>query len=256
MSDLDENADPPYLVPTHLREAQSIGPIPVRAFFVLLIIGLLVGAPVATVAHNHLGNVGLWLGVVPIALATAFALPFLDPPAEHGALQLLAYLARVLTRRTTLGVPQQPELARLEVTDGVVWAPIGRTREPHALYRVPTLNLDTASAQTRRSARARWGAVLNAQPHPIQIVIRSTPATTLPVLERIKAHDSAPARELWAWLGARLHGAQLVARERYLVVPPQDLATLQDRCAALEASLRRIGLSLERLDDTSCCAAP
>ena len=46
MSDLDENADPPYLVPTHLREAQSIGPIPVRAFFVLLIIGLLVGAPV------------------------------------------------------------------------------------------------------------------------------------------------------------------------------------------------------------------
>ncbi len=32
MLDVDQTADPPYLVPTHLREPQSIGPIPVRTF--------------------------------------------------------------------------------------------------------------------------------------------------------------------------------------------------------------------------------
>jgi len=31
---LDEAVDPPYLVPTRLYEAQSIGPIPVRTFYV------------------------------------------------------------------------------------------------------------------------------------------------------------------------------------------------------------------------------
>jgi hypothetical protein len=48
--------------------------------------------------------------------------------------------------------------------------------------------------------------------------------------------------ELWAWLSAHLHGAQLVDRERYLVVPAEDLEALNDRCASLEASMRRIGL--------------
>ena len=67
---VDEGADPPYLVPTHLRQAQSIGPIPVRAFFVLLITGLLVGVPEAIVARRAFGDVGLWLGLVPVVLAT------------------------------------------------------------------------------------------------------------------------------------------------------------------------------------------
>jgi hypothetical protein len=114
---------------------------------------------------------------------------------------------------------------------------------------VPTVNLETASAETRRGARAKWGAVLNALPHPIQIVIRGRPAATMPVVERIKAHGSAPARELAGWLSAHLHGAQLVDRERFLVVPAEDLETLSDRCASLEASLRRIGLPLERIGD-------
>ena len=53
-----------------------------------------------------------------------------------------------------------------------------------------------------------------------------------------------------AWLGAHLVGAQLVERERYLVVPAEDLETLCDRCASLEASLRRIGLPMERIQAT------
>ena len=46
MSELDdETVDPPYLVPTHLGEGQSIGPIPVRTFYVVLATALLIGAP-------------------------------------------------------------------------------------------------------------------------------------------------------------------------------------------------------------------
>ncbi|MCA1648371.1 MAG: hypothetical protein LC797_23900 [Chloroflexi bacterium] len=89
--------------------------------------------------------------------------------------------------------------------------------------------------------------MLNGLPHPIQIVIRGRPAATLPVVERIKAHGSLQALELAAWLGAHLYGAQPVERERYLVVPAEDLETLSDRCSSLEASLRPIGLPLERI---------
>ena len=90
MDGLDETVDPPYLVPTHLGEGQSIGPIPVRTFYVVLAVGLLIGAPMATLARRELGDVGLWLGLVPVLLATPFALPWLDPPAEHGALLMLS----------------------------------------------------------------------------------------------------------------------------------------------------------------------
>ena len=69
----------------------------------------------------------------------------------------------------------------------------------------------------------------------------------MPVVERIKAHGSEPARDLAALLSAHLHGAQLLDRERFLVVPAEDLESLSSRCASLEASKRRIGLPLERL---------
>jgi hypothetical protein len=98
---LDETVDPPYLVPTHLGEGQSIGPIPVRTFYVVLASALLLGAPVATLARRELGDVGLWFGLLPVVLATPFALPWLDPPAEHGALRLLAFLAHKVLRSVT-----------------------------------------------------------------------------------------------------------------------------------------------------------
>ena len=135
----------------------------------------------------------------------------------------------------------------MKVAGGVVSVPIGRRVEVRAVYRVPTVNLETGSAESRRSTRARWGGVLNALPHPIQIVIRGTPATTLPMLERIRDYDSAQSRALADWLGAHVVGAQLVHRERYLVVPADDLETLGDRCASLEASMPRIGLPMERV---------
>jgi hypothetical protein len=100
----------------------------------------------------------------------------------------------------------------VHIAEGVVHVPYGRRTEVRAIYRVPTVNLDTAAAETRRGARAKWGAVLNGLPHPFQVVIRGRPAAILPVVERIKAHGSAPARELAAWLGAHLHGGDLVER--------------------------------------------
>jgi hypothetical protein len=98
-------------------------------------------------------------------------------------------------------------------------------------------------------ARAQWGAVINALPHPIQVVVRGVQATTLPVVDRIEAIGSEEARDLAAWFGAHMHGEQLVERERFLCVPASDLETLGDRCASLEAAMRRIGLPLERISD-------
>jgi hypothetical protein len=274
VDELDETVDPPYLVPTHLREAQSIGPIPVRTFYVVLASARRwphwAGASSATSAcgwgccrscwprRSHCPgwsrrrNTGCanWRNTWPKQSPEACCgYGCHHAPNWPTRTDLLAFL-RVwgqYRRTATLGLADQPDLAGLHVADGVVYVPIGRRAEPRALYRVPTVNLDTASAETRRGARAKWGAVLNGLPHPIQVVIRGRPAATLPVVERIKAYGSVPARDLAAWLGAHLHGAQLVERERYLVVPAEDLETLSDRCASLEASLRRIGLPLERI---------
>src|SRR5437660_11101686 len=115
MDGLDESADPPYLVPTHLGEGQSIGPIPVRTFYVVLASALLLGAPVATLGRRELGDVGLWLGLLPIALATPFALPWLDPPAEHGALRLLGFLAQKVVRNVVwVRLPPRSELGEAD----------------------------------------------------------------------------------------------------------------------------------------------
>src|SRR5215470_948404 len=101
MDQVDENADAPYLVPTHLREPQSIGPIPVRAFFVVLVAGLLLGVPTATFAADAIGEGGYWFVLVPIALAIPFALPWLDPPAEHGYAKCLSHWVRVVLRNVS-----------------------------------------------------------------------------------------------------------------------------------------------------------
>lgn len=247
-----EAGDAPYLVPTHLGEGQSIGPIPVRTFFVVLGTGLVLGAPLATLGRAALGDGGLWLGLAPIALAVPFALPWLQPPAEHGLGRLLAHYAGRAIGRFVKAPPDDEG----KIVDDAVYVPVGdQWLEPRAVYRVGTVNLATASAETRRSARARWGGVLNALPHPIQVVIRSTPATTLPVLERIARQASPEAQQLAAWLSDHLEDVQLVARDRYLVIPAEDTAQLVDRCAALETSMERIGLPLERIIDGAELAA-
>jgi hypothetical protein len=188
MDAFDETIDPPYLVPTHLQHAQSIGPIPVRTFFVLLATGLLLAAPAATLGRRELGDVGLWLGLLPLLLVVPFALPWLEPPAEHGAQRLLAFLAQKFKRnvtlvrlppwrelveadglcafagvvngyrrRETLGIAEQPELAGLRITPGVAYVPIKRRLEqgPSTACRRRTL---TRRALPRGAWLARNGA--------------------------------------------------------------------------------------------------
>jgi len=278
LGDIEEEHDPPYLVPTHLRESQTIGPLPVRSFYVVLLSGLMIGAPLAVLMRNVLDDaVGYWFMLLPVIIFSPFALWFLNPPAEYGLWRLVAFLAvklwrnttwrrlpprhelaeanglraflRVINnyrRRETLGLADQPDLAKIEFRDGAVWLPVGNRLEPRAIFRVPTVNLETASAVTRHAARAQWGAIVNALPHPIQIVIRSVPVDTMPVLKRIAAHG-LNGRRLAEWLGAHLRGAGLVDRQRYFVVPAENAEQLDDRCTALESSMRRIGLEMERI---------
>jgi hypothetical protein len=65
-------------------------------------------------------------------------------------------------------------------------------------------------SQRGHAARAQWGGVLNALLHPIQIVVRGTPASTMPMLDRIKRHGSPQAKGTGSVAGRHLHGAQLV----------------------------------------------
>jgi hypothetical protein len=173
--------------------------------------------------------------------------------AEANGLRAFIRVLREYARGEALGVSQQPDLAEILVEHGLVRVPIGRRRVVRAIYRAPTINLETASGETRRMARARWGAVLNALPHPLQIVVHGVPSTSLPVIERIKRHGKVhpPARELANWLQAHLQGAQLVERQRYVIVPADNAEKLADRCASLEASMRRIGLPLQRVEETA-----
>ena len=278
---IEDRADALYLVPTHLGESQAVGPIPVRTFFVALAVGLFACVPIAALARHQLGDVGAWLAIVPLVLAMPFAMPWLNPPAEHGALKLLAFLLRnarrnlmwirippraelaeadglhafvrvllAYRRGDVLVLSEQPDLVEIRVEPGVVYVPVGRRRVVRAIYRAPTLNLDMASGQTRRAARARWGSVLNALPHPIQIVVHAAPSTSLTAIDRVREHGRThpPARELANWLDAHHMGAQLVERERYVVVPGDNPEQLADRCAGLESSMRRIGLPIERIE--------
>ena len=40
--------------------------------------------------------------------------------------------------------------------------------------------------------------------HPIKIVIRGRPVTTLPVIEQLRSHPKEVARQLGAWLETQL----------------------------------------------------
>lgn len=239
---MSDAPDAPYLVPTHLGEGQSIGPIPVRTFFVVLLAGFLLGAPAVVVGLSVWG--GWWLGLLAMLPAVPFALPWLRPPAEHGVQTCVAWLAENIIRRSRIDL--QPIDAT--VADGIVYVPVGNYLEPRAVYRVMfTVNLATASPAARRTARARWGGLLNAAPHSMQILIRAKAATALDVVERIRGHATAEAQDLAAWLTQHLQDAQLVDRERLLIIPAEDVAQLSDRCDVIEDSFTSIGLTLERV---------
>ena len=141
--------------------------------------------------------------LIPPLLVSPIAAWWLDPPAEHGMLAAAGFIKRTYAA-TAPGAPA-PAIA---------------------VYRMPTINLETASADVRRHARAQWGAILNGLTHPIKIIVRGRPLTTLPVVEALRNHDHPAARDLGEWFEGHLSHHGLVDRDRLLVVPGADDAEL------------------------------
>jgi len=221
--------EPSYLVPTHLRSGQSIGPFPARLLLPLVYPTVFAGIPLGVTAW--MGTHGLLPPAVGAALLPALVVSplaawWLDPPAEHGALAAAAFVAR--TYRT----------------------PKPRPSTPIAVYRMPTFNLETASAPLRRQARAQWGAILNGLAHPIKIIVRGRSLNTLPVVAQLREDPREVARDLGAWFEAQLASEGLIERDRLLVVPAADDAELQFRCEAMDKTLRQARMQAERVDPT------
>jgi hypothetical protein len=57
------------------------------------------------------------LGLLPIMLEVLFAVPWLEPPAEHGAVRLLGFLAQKVVRNVTW--VRRPPWRELVEADGL-----------------------------------------------------------------------------------------------------------------------------------------
>ena len=217
-----------YPVPSHLKTQQSIGPFPARFILPISYALIFVGIPLGYTAYRLTG--GLWLpaiaaALVPPLLLMPIAAWWLDPPFEHGFGAAAAFVKRTYI---------QPRWVAPD--------------PPIAVYRMPTINLETASAPLRRQARAQWGSILNGINHPIKIVIRGRPVTTLPVIEQLRSHPKDVARRLGAWLETQVAQQTLIERDRLLIIPADDEGELQFRAEALEKVLRQSRLQAERID--------
>jgi hypothetical protein len=217
-----------YPVPSHLRTQQSIGPFPARFILPMSYGGVFIGIPVGISVYQATDGMllpSILAGMLPAALLSPVAAWWLDPPFEHGFLKAAAFVKRAYVR---------PQLA-----------PLGK---PVAVYRMPTLNLETADTGMRRQARAQWGSILNGLGHPIKILVRARPITTLPVVEDLQRDPRPAAQHLGRWLETELAQAGLIERERFLVIPADNEAELQFRAEAIENVLRQARLQAERIE--------
>jgi hypothetical protein len=221
----DEEFEAPYLPPDHLRTPQTIGIVPVRTFYTLLYPTVFISPILAYLTWQATGLVlpTIAVALLPALLVSPLAAWWLHPGAEHGLIQAVSF-----AKRTYLPPqPQAPELV--------------------AVYRMPTLNLETAAQSVRDRARAQWARVLNALTHPVKIIVRTTPVQTLPMLEDLARHPRQEARELGAWFTDHLATSRLLDRERLLIVPASSEPELHFRCRVLEKALRHNQLEGERV---------
>jgi DNA-binding CsgD family transcriptional regulator/tetratricopeptide (TPR) repeat protein len=132
-----------------------------------------------------------------------------------------------------------------------------------AVYRVGAFNLETASVAQRRRARVQWGGILNRLTHPIKIIVRGRPMTTLPVVEGLRSHPVRAARDLGAWFETQLTTNNLVDRDRLLVVTrrrregaavPNIVRDLGDRAEEARA-LNNLSIVLADLGDLPAARA-
>jgi hypothetical protein len=224
----EELVEQPYLVPTHLKVNQTIGPFPARFLLPMIYSGFFLGIPLGVEtwdATHGLLPPAVGAALLPPLAISPMAMWWLDPPAEHGILALSRFLGR-----SVFGA-RAPD----------------RNENPIAVYRMPTSNLETASVDARRHARAQWGSILNGLEHPIKVVIRARPLTGLPVTDLLRDHPNQVGRDLGTWLERHLAGQKLIERDRLLIVPAIDEAELAFRTMALEKVMRQARLNAKRV---------
>ncbi len=208
------DAEQPYPVPTHLKAGQTIGPFPARAVFSILYPTVLPGIPLGVTAwqvtHGLLPP-AVGAALIPAAIASPLAAWWLDPPAEHGIAAAAGFVKRAW-------IPPSPP----------------SPTQPIAVYRMRTINLETADASLRARARGQWAVILNGLTHPVKVIIRGRPLTMLPIVQALEDQPDEVCQDLAAWFEQRLTQHDLVDRDRLLVVPGRDGTELRFNTRALE----------------------
>ena len=238
-----DDIEPLYSVPTHLKSHGTIGPFPDRTFYVALGAFVLAGG-VAYGGYLRWGWWGCLLGLIPIFIALPFAAWFMDPPPEHG----LGKWLRFRFVRKTLQPQHIASLRDLRIDGGVVY--VGEGNECRAILQPPTINLDLASTATKRRHRRLYGALLDGQSqYPFQIVLRAEAQSRISAIERMRLHRNPFSRKLADWLEAHHEKKQTIDRRRYIVIPAHDPEILQDRVERITESLKQAGMEPSRLTD-------
>jgi hypothetical protein len=225
-----EELEVPYAVPTHLEASESIGPIPHRLWAVGLGAWMASSMLLATLhPTDDLMHALVQWG--PLVVLAPFGAWWLHPPPEHGLMTGLRHLFRPrLLDPDRLGTYQ-----KLRVENGAVYT--GSSEACLTVWRLPTVNLDVASVAAKRRHRAQWGTLLDALGHEVTIVIRARRLRRLQAIFEVFEHGSEEARVLAKWLQQHIGDRPLIARERLMIIPAPDRATLQNRCDDIRSSM-------------------
>ena len=87
---------------------------------------------------------------------------------------------------------------RMRVENGVLYT--STSEACLTVWRLPTVNLDVASAAAKRRHRAQWGAFLDGLGHEITIIIRARRLRRLQAIYEVFEHGSDEAKGLAKWL--------------------------------------------------------
>ena len=225
-----DELEPPYAVPTHLEASETIGPIPHRLWTVALAAWMSSSLLLADLRPTD----DLMRAIVqwgPLVLLAPFGAWWLRPPPEHGLMTAL----RHMVRPRLLDPDKLRSYQRRRVENGVLYT--GASEACLTVWRLPTVNLDVASAAAKRRHRAQWGAFLDGLGHEITIVIRARRLRRLQAIYEVFEHGSDEAKSLAKWLQRHLGDRPLIARDRLLIIPAPDHATLLNRCADIRSSM-------------------
>lgn len=253
--DTSTDAEKLYGVPSHLNTSGAIGWIPERTFYISVAAFVLGTLPAYMTYHSlqppvHAGlqttltslGAALVVGLVPALLLSPFAVWFFDPPVEHGLMRWLAYRLG----RKTYQTQHIKTLAKVSIQQHVITTAHGMC----AILALPTVNLDLSSADGRRRHHSKFGHFIDGlSTHPFQFVIRTHMQSQYTAIERMRLHKNPFSRQLAVWLAEHYVNKHAIDRRRYMVIPANDVETLNDRVDSIRRSLAQAGLDAELLSD-------